>query len=161
DMPEAFTAHFAERHFHAALVADHAAVLHPLVLPAQAFPVRDRAKNLGTKQAVALRFEGAVVDGLGLGDFAVRPGTDFFRTRQADGNGIEIRNQAGAIIGAAAIQGCFLPPRLSPGTRPGDWPTGTAENPTTETSVPTRRVGRKNQGAPYTRISRRLSPAVF
>src|SRR6516165_7472094 len=122
DMPEALAAHFAERHFHAALVADHAAVLHPLVLAAQAFPVRDGAKDFGAKQAVALRFERAVVDGLGLGDFTVRPGTDLFRTRQADANGIEIRDQAGAIIGAAAIQGCFLPPRLSPETRPGDLP---------------------------------------
>jgi hypothetical protein len=116
-MAEAFAANFAERDFHAALVADHAAVLHPLVLAAQAFPVGDGAKNLGAEQAVTLGFEGAVVDGLRLGDFAVGPGTDFFRTRQADANGIEIRDQAGAIIRAAAIQGCFLPPQLSPGPR--------------------------------------------
>src|SRR6185312_4878820 len=32
DMPEAFAAHARERYFDAALVADHAAVLHPLVL---------------------------------------------------------------------------------------------------------------------------------
>src|SRR5262249_42146474 len=120
DMPEAFAAHLAERHFDAALVADHAAVLHPLVLAAQALPVRDGAKNLGAEQSVALRFERAVVDGLRLGNLTMRPGTDFFRTRQADANRIEIRNQAGAIIGAAAIQGCFLPPRLSPRTRSED-----------------------------------------
>ncbi len=110
DVAEAFTADFAERDFHAALVADHAAMLHALVFAAQAFPVRDGAENLGAEQAVALGLERAVVDGFRLGDFAVRPGTDFFRTRQTDANGIEIRNQTGAIIRAAAIQGCFLPP---------------------------------------------------
>jgi len=117
DVAEALAADFAERDFDAALVADNSAVLHPLVLAAQAFPVRDGAKNLGAEEAVALGLERAVVDGLRLGDFAVGPRTDFFRTRQADADGIEIGDQTGAIIRAAAIQGCFLPPRLSPGPR--------------------------------------------
>jgi hypothetical protein len=47
-------------------------VLHALVLAAQALPVGDRAKDSGAEQSVPLRFEGAVVDGLGLGDFATR-----------------------------------------------------------------------------------------
>src|SRR5713226_7776747 len=119
DVAKALATNLAERHFHAALVANHAAVLHALVLAAEALPVGDRAKNLGAKQAVAFRLEGAVIDGLRLGDFAVRPGTNFFGTRQADANGIEIGYQTGAIIRAAAIQGCFLPPQLSPGPRPG------------------------------------------
>ena len=92
DVAEALAADLAERDFHAALVADHAAVLHALVLAAEAFPVRDGAENFRAEQAVALGFEGTVVDGLRLGDFAVRPGPDFFRTRQADPDGIEIRN---------------------------------------------------------------------
>ena len=117
DVSQAFTANFAQRDFDAALVANHAAVLHALVLAAQALPVGDRAKNFGAEQAVAFRLERAVVDGLGLGDFAVRPGADFLRAGQADTNGIEICNQTGAIIRAAAIQGCFLPPRLPPRTR--------------------------------------------
>jgi hypothetical protein len=66
------------------------AVLHALVLAAQAFPVGDGAKNLGAEKTVALGLEGAVVDGLRLGDFAVRPRADFFRARQADADGIEI-----------------------------------------------------------------------
>src|SRR5260370_5201176 len=107
----------AERDFHAALIANYAAVLHALVLAAQALPVGDGAKNLGAEQAVAFRLEGAVIDGLRLGNFAVRPRTNFFGTRQTDTNGIEIGDQTGAIIRAAAIQGCFLPPRLSPGPR--------------------------------------------
>ena len=117
NVAEALAADFAERDFDAALIADNAAMLHALVLAAQAFPVGDGAKNLGAEKAVAFGLEGAVVDGLRLGDFAVGPRTDFFRTRQTDSNRIEIGDQTGAIIRAAAIQGCFLPPRFSPGTR--------------------------------------------
>src|SRR5712692_2540819 len=142
DVAEALAADLAQGDFDAAFVADHAAVLHPLVLAAQAFPVGDGAKNLGAEEAVALRFERAVVDGLRLGHFAVRPRTNFLRARQADANGIEIGDQTGAIVRAAAIQGCFLPPQLSPGPRhrsaSSTTLTATAENPTTKTtnSVP-------------------------
>src|SRR5207247_4085627 len=74
----------------AALVADDAAVLHPLVLAAEALPVGDRTEDLRAEQTVALRLEGAVVDRLRLGDFAVRPRPDLFRRRQADLDGVEI-----------------------------------------------------------------------
>ena len=117
DVAEAFAADFAERDFDAALIADHSAMLHALVLAAQTFPVGDGAKNLGAEQAVTLGLEGAVVDGLRLGDFAMRPRANFLRAGQTDSNRIEIGDQTGAIIRAAAIQGGFLPPRLSPGTR--------------------------------------------
>ena len=82
-----------------------------LYFAAQAFPVGDRTENFGAEQAVALRLEGAVIDGFRLGDFAVRPGADFLRAGQADADGIEISDQTGTIIGAAAIQGRFLPAR--------------------------------------------------
>src|SRR6267142_3627157 len=117
-MAEALAADFAERDFDAALVADDSAVLHALVLAAQAFPVRHRTENFGAEQAVAFRLERAVVDGLRLGDFTVRPGTNFFRTRQTDANGIEVRDQTGAIIWAAAIQGRFLLPSFRRGRVP-------------------------------------------
>jgi hypothetical protein len=55
-----------ERHLDAALVADDAAVLHALVLAAQALPVGDGSEDARAEQAIALRLEGAVVDGLGL-----------------------------------------------------------------------------------------------
>src|SRR5258708_4362050 len=116
DVAEALAADFAERDFNAALVTDNTAMLHPLVFAAQALPVGDGAKDLGAEKAVALGLKGAVINSLGLGDFAMGPRTDFFRTRQADANGIEISDQTSAIIRAAAIQGCFLPPRLSPRT---------------------------------------------
>src|SRR5215467_13214563 len=117
NVAEALAADFAQRDFYAALVANDAPVLHPLVLAAQTLPVGDGAENLRAKQAVPLGLERTVIDGLRLGDFAVRPRSNFLRTCQADPNGIEISNQAGAIIRAATIQGCFLPPWLSPGPR--------------------------------------------
>ncbi len=71
DVAEALAAHTAQGHFDAALVADDAAVLHALVLAAQALPVRDGAEDAGAEQAVPLRLEGTVVDGLGLGHLTV------------------------------------------------------------------------------------------
>jgi len=65
-------------------------MLHALVLTAQAFPIRDRTENASAKQAIALRLEGAVVDGLRFGYFPVRPAPDFLGGRQADTNGIEV-----------------------------------------------------------------------
>jgi hypothetical protein len=73
------TAHFGQRDFNAALLADYATMLEALVLAAQALIVLDRAKNLGTEQTVTLWLERTVVDGLGLFDFAIRPGPNFFR----------------------------------------------------------------------------------
>src|SRR5690348_16443257 len=119
DVAEALAADLAQGDFHAALVANHAAMLHALVFSAQAFPVRDGAKYLGAEKTVPFRLERAVVDGLRLGNFSVGPRTDFFRARQTDSNRIEIGDQTGAIIRAAAIQGCFLSPQLPPGTRSG------------------------------------------
>ena len=89
-MAHALAAHLGQRHFHAALLADHAAMLEALVLAAQALVVLDRAENLGAEQTVALRLEGAVVDGFRLFDFAVGPGTDFLRRRQPDLDRVEL-----------------------------------------------------------------------
>src|SRR6185436_2711426 len=62
DVAEPLAADFGLRHFDAALVADHAAVLHALVLAAEAFPVGDRPEDLRAEETVSLRLEGAVVD---------------------------------------------------------------------------------------------------
>src|SRR5262245_57122919 len=77
-------AHLGQRHFDSALLADHAAMLESLVLAAQALVVLDRPENLGAEQAVAFRFEGAIVDGLRLLHLAVRPGADLLRGGEAD-----------------------------------------------------------------------------
>src|SRR6185436_9718613 len=72
DVAHALAAHARAGHLDAALVADDAAVLHALVLAAQALPVGDRPEDLGAEEPVALGLEGAVVDGLGLGDLTKR-----------------------------------------------------------------------------------------
>src|SRR5207247_9042993 len=73
DVPHALAPHLGERHLHAAAVADHAAVADALVLAAVTLPVLHRAQDALAEQPVALRLEGPVVDGLGLGDLAPRP----------------------------------------------------------------------------------------
>jgi hypothetical protein len=73
DVAKTLAANLAQGNFHAALVADHSAMLHALIFAAQAFPVGDGAKNFGAEQAVPFRLKGAVIDGLRLGNFAVRP----------------------------------------------------------------------------------------
>ena len=79
DVAQTLASHFGLSHFDAALVADHAAVLHAFVLTAKTFPIRDRTKDARAEQSIALRFEGAIVNRLGLGYFTVRPLTDLFR----------------------------------------------------------------------------------
>ena len=71
DMAHALAPDPRQRHFDRALLADDALVLHALVLAAQALVVLDRPEDARAEQAVTLRLEGAVVDGLRLLDFAV------------------------------------------------------------------------------------------
>ena len=79
NVTHALTAHFGQRDFNAALLADYTAMLEALVLAAQALIVLDRAKNLGAEQAITLWLERTVVNSLRLFDFTIRPGTNFFR----------------------------------------------------------------------------------
>ena len=90
DVAHALAAHLGERHFDAALLADHAAVLQALVLAAQALVVLDRAEDLGAEEAVALRLEGAVVDRLRLLHLAVRPRADLLGGGEPDADGVEL-----------------------------------------------------------------------
>ena len=71
DVAEAFAADFRQCDFNAALVANDAAMLHALVLAAQAFPVGNRSEDARAEQAVALRLECAVVDGFRFSHFTV------------------------------------------------------------------------------------------
>jgi hypothetical protein len=89
DMAHPLAPHPAERHFHAALLADHALVLHALVLAAQALVILDRPEDAGAEQAVPLRLEGPVVDRLGLLDLTEGPRQDLLRRRDRDTNLIE------------------------------------------------------------------------
>ena len=117
DVTHALAAHLAQGHFDAATVADHTAIANALVFAAMAFPVLDRTEDALAEQAVLLRLERAVVDRLGLGDFAPRPpvaeplklqalallgvlgSADLFRRSDADLNEVE---RAGALFAHAA-----------------------------------------------------------
>src|SRR5689334_4744137 len=73
DVTHALATHLAQGHFDAAAVADDTAVTNSLVFAAMALPVLYGTENALAEQAVLLRLERAVVDRLGLGDFAPRP----------------------------------------------------------------------------------------
>ncbi len=94
DVAHALTAHLGQGHFGAALFADHAAVLHALVLAAQALVVLDRPEDGGAEQAVTLRLEGTVVDGFRLLHFAEGPRTDQVRRGQRDLDRVEVQRLA-------------------------------------------------------------------
>src|ERR1700684_4212221 len=84
DVPHALAAHLRQRHLDAAFLADDAAILHPLVLAAQALVILDRPEDAGAEKPVPLRLECAVVDRLGLLDLTEGPGTDALRARDRD-----------------------------------------------------------------------------
>src|SRR5215203_5726474 len=73
DVAHALAAHLRQRHLDAAAIADHAAIADALVLAAMALPVLDGTEDALAEQAVLLRLERPVVDGLGLGHLAPRP----------------------------------------------------------------------------------------
>src|SRR5262245_34247838 len=85
-----FASNFRKRDFNTAFVADDAAVLHPFVLAAQAFPVRYGSENTSAEQTIFLRLERSIVDGLGLGYFAMRPRANLFWRGQTDPNAVKI-----------------------------------------------------------------------
>jgi hypothetical protein len=89
DVAHALAAHAAERDFDAALFADNALVLHPLVLAAQALIVLDGTEDAGAEQAVAFGLEGTVVDGLRLLDLAVGPGKNLLGRGNRNPDGVE------------------------------------------------------------------------
>ena len=91
-MAHALAPHAGQRHLDTALFADDALVLHALVLAAQALVVLRRTEDAGAEQAVALRLEGPVVDGLGLLDLTERPRADLFRRGERDTDLVEGRS---------------------------------------------------------------------
>jgi len=89
-MAETLTTHLCLGNFHPALIADHAAMLHAFVFSAEAFPVCYRAKDTGAEKPIALGLKGAVVNGLRLCDFAMRPLPNLVRRRQRDSNCLKV-----------------------------------------------------------------------
>ena len=89
DVAHAVATDLGPRDLDAAALADDALEAHALVLAAVALPVLGRAEDLLAEEAVLLRSQGAVVDGLGLLDLAVRPAADGVPGGQADAQLIE------------------------------------------------------------------------
>jgi hypothetical protein len=73
DVAHALAADLGAGDLDAAAVADLALVADLLILAAVALPVLGRPEDALAEQAVPLRLQGAVVDGFGFLDFAVRP----------------------------------------------------------------------------------------
>src|SRR5690625_6519574 len=92
NMAHALAAHLGQRNLGAALFTLYAAVLHALVLSAQALVVLHGPKDGGTEKTFTLGPESPVVDGFRLLDFAERPGTNQLRRRQSYAISIDIVN---------------------------------------------------------------------
>ena len=76
DVTHALTTNLGAGDFNTATLTDDALEAHSLVLTAVALPVASRSEDLLAEQAILLRLEGAVVDGLRLLNFAMRPQAD-------------------------------------------------------------------------------------
>ncbi len=94
DVAHALAPDLRLRDFDAALLADHAAMLQALVLAAKALVVLHGPEDLGAEQTVTFRLERAVVDGLRLLHFAVRPGADHLRRGEPDLDRIEVLDRS-------------------------------------------------------------------
>ena len=98
DMTHALTPHFSLSNLNATLFADYAAMLETLVLTTQAFVILNRAKNLGTEQAVTLWLEGTIVNGLRFLNLTKRPRSDHFGGSQSDANRIKVFNRVLCLV---------------------------------------------------------------
>src|SRR6185369_12454010 len=108
NMAEPFPSNFRERDFNTALVANDAAVFHPLVFAAQTLPVRYRTENACTEKSVFLRFESSVVDGLRLRDFTVGPRANLFWGSQTDPDAVKIGDRRRPVVRIRSNQSCTL-----------------------------------------------------
>ena len=118
DVAHAVAADLAARDLHAAALADDALEPDPLVLAAVALPVPRGTEDALAEQAVLLRLQGPVVDGLRLLDLAVGPRPDLIRGGQADPELIEVVDvqhvscsppQRGSLF--VTLQRCRVPAR--------------------------------------------------
>ena len=89
DVAHALATNRGARDLDAAALTDDALETDALVLAAVALPVARRAEDLLAEESVLLGLEGAVVDGFGLLDLAVRPLADVVRGREADAKLVE------------------------------------------------------------------------
>ena len=85
-MTHAFAANTRQGDFHAASVADHALMLDALVFSARTFPVPGRTKNAFAEKPALFRLKRAVIDCLGIFDFAFAPRTHRVAGGNTDGD---------------------------------------------------------------------------
>ena len=91
DMAHALGTDTREGDFHAATIADDAAMLDAFVLAATASPQSRTGLKIAFAEKTALfGLEGAVVDRLGVLNFPVRPGTNGIRRGHTDADVIEL-----------------------------------------------------------------------
>jgi len=114
DVAHALPADLGPGDLHAAAVTDLALVANLLIFAAVALPVLGGPKDLFTEQAVPLRLEGPVVDGLRLEHLAVGPLQDLLRGGDADADCVEF----------SVTHILKRPPSLSPGRRRRRRPSG-------------------------------------
>ena len=89
DVAHPFAAHLGAGDLDAATLADDALEAHPLVLAAVALPVASGSEDLLAEQAILLRLERAVVDGLRLFHLAEGPRANVVGGGEADTEFIE------------------------------------------------------------------------
>jgi hypothetical protein len=109
DVPEALTTNLRLDHLDAAALADDPAVLHALVLAAEALVVLHRPEDARAEETVALRLEGSVVDRLGLLHFAVRPLPNLLGAREPDAHRGERERVLGLVEEAENVLHSGLP----------------------------------------------------
>ena len=90
DVTKTLSANLDLRDFDATTVAYYTSIADALVLAAVAVPVLDRTENALAEQPIALWFEGAIVDRLGLGDLPLRPSANSLGRSELNADGIEI-----------------------------------------------------------------------
>src|SRR5439155_7944466 len=116
DVAQPLAPHLALDHLDAALLADHPAVLHALVLAAVALVVLHGPEDLGAEEAVPLRLEGAVVDRLRLLHLAMRPLPDLLRAGQRDADRAERERILGLLEEIEDVLHAAAVPFLGAGT---------------------------------------------
>ncbi len=80
-MPHALAAHLAASYFDATAITNNALVTHALVLATIALPILGRTKDFLAEEPLPFGLKGAIVDGLRLLDFTLRPFSDLIGRR--------------------------------------------------------------------------------
>src|SRR5439155_8025907 len=104
--PHPLAPHLGTRDLDAAALADDALVADALVLAAVALPVLGGTEDALAEEAVLLRLQRPVVDGLRLGDLAARPGPDLLRRGESDADGVEVVDVDHSVAPVVRGDGC-------------------------------------------------------